>query len=158
MTLLPRQCCRPRFGPLLIGHASLPFIQFRQMRPGIGGVRIKLDCLLFERCGLCEIALRSPNRRSSLGYVELEAAAFGCGEQLGRRAVDSFVECLQCRLRLSGYKIESGQLHQSERFCSRIGRLLDGFLQSVHRFRDTLLALVQVGERRPHNAFARCQS
>jgi len=74
------QRCSARLGPLLICHSPLPLIEFRQMRPGIGGVRIKLDCLFLERNGLSEVAQRSPNGGPSLGDIELEAAAFGCGK------------------------------------------------------------------------------
>ena len=64
------------FGLLLVGGSSLPFIQLRQMRPCIWGIRIELHRLLLISRSLLHIAERDVDRRASCAMLKLKLRPF----------------------------------------------------------------------------------
>ena len=65
------------FSPILVFKLSLPLVQFRQMRPRIGGIGRKLDRLFLEGSGLFQVAESSPSSRATLRHIESQAAFSG---------------------------------------------------------------------------------
>jgi hypothetical protein len=55
---------------ILILESSLSLVEFRQMRPGVGGIRRKLDCLFLEGSRLFKVTKRPPRSGSALSYIK----------------------------------------------------------------------------------------
>lgn len=90
-----REFCSALFSPILVLKLSLPLVQFRQMRPGVGRFRRKLDRLLLEGSGLLEVAEDRPSSRATLRYIESQAAFSGRRDGVSGSAVDRLIESLQ---------------------------------------------------------------